>query len=168
MQRKTPLNAGFYIFILLDLLKYIDNYTKIFLRESIKIFEVFKLDRQILEEIKSKLAREIKPKAIILFGSMARREEKEDSDFDLLIIWDEVADIPNVKRRIAIRKAIGFVDKPVDIITCTTDELANALKDRKSFTSHIIKEGVVIYGRLDGLSEMDSKSKPRHKSGRDN
>lgn len=126
------------------------------------------MDRQILEEIKNKLAEEIKPKAIILFGSTARREQKEDSDFDLLIIWDEVADIPNVKRRIAIRKAIGFVDKPVDIVTCTTDELANALKDKKSFTSNIVKEGVVIYGRLDGLSEMDSQGKPRCESSKDN
>lgn len=121
------------------------------------------LDRQILEEIKNKLVNKIKPKAIVLFGSTARKEEKEDSDFDLLIIWDNVGDMPNVKRRIAIRKAIGFVDKPVDIVTCTTQELRKALEDEKSFTSNIVKEGVVIYGRLDGLSEMDIPSESRCK-----
>lgn len=126
------------------------------------------MDRQTLEEIKNKIIKQINPEAIILFGSTARKEEKEDSDFDLLIIWDDVGDMSNVKRRIAIRKSIGFVDKPVDIVTCTTEELKEALKDKKSFTSNIIKEGVLIYGRFDGLPQMDISSKSGCEGSRNN
>lgn len=125
------------------------------------------MDMHILEEIKNRIIQKIKPKAIILFGSTARREEKEDSDFDLLIVWD-VKDMSNVERRIKIRKAIGFVDKPVDIVTCTTEELVRALEDKRSFTSIIVNEGVIIHGRLDGLSQMAQQSQSGYQGSRDN
>ena len=41
-----------------------------------------------------------------------------------------------------------MVGHPVDIITCTSEELEKALQDKNSFTSNIVKEGEVIYGRL--------------------
>jgi uncharacterized protein len=90
----------------------------------------------------------IKPKSIILFGSTAKGTDNEDSDIDLLIIWDEFENTPNVKRRIMLRKIIGINDIPLDIITCTINELNNALRDKNSFTSHIVKEGEILYGRL--------------------
>lgn len=101
---------------------------------------------EIAQMIKNKLIETINPKSIVLFGSLARNEEREDSDIDLLIVWDEQRDLPNVKRRIIIRKIIGVVEIPLDILTCTTEELEKALDDKNSFTSRIVSEGEVIYG----------------------
>jgi uncharacterized protein len=101
-----------------------------------------------IHNISSKLLSNIKPKSIILFGSTAKGTDNEDSDIDLLIIWDEFENTPNAKRRIMLRKIIGINDIPLDIITCTTNELNNALRDKYSFTSQIVKEGEIIYGRL--------------------
>lgn len=81
-----------------------------------------------------------------MFGSLAKGLEHEDSDIDLLIIWDENKELPNAKRRIMLRKIIGFIESPLDILTCSSDEFAKALEDENSFTSRIVREGELIYG----------------------
>ena len=102
----------------------------------------------VINILKTQLLAKIKPKTILIFGSVAKGNSNEDSDLDLLIVWDEYKNLPNIKRRIILRKAIGMVGHPVDIITCTSEELEKALQDKNSFTSNIVKEGEVIYGRL--------------------
>lgn len=96
--------------------------------------------------IKNRIVENINPKSIVLFGSVARGVEREDSDIDILVIWDEQKDLPNVKRRILLRKIIGMVESPLDVLTCTSEELYKALEDKNSFTSRIIAEGELIYG----------------------
>ena len=103
---------------------------------------------QIAHIVKNRLIENINPKSIVLFGSLANGNEHEDSDIDLLVVWDEKAELTNVKRRIILRKIIGIVESPLDILTCTTDELNKALEDKNSFTSQIVTEGELIYGRF--------------------
>lgn len=88
------------------------------------------------------------PAAVVLFGSNARGDAREDSDIDLLVVWDENADLPHAKRRMLLRKMLGMTEVPVDIITCSTAELARAMQDSQSFTAQIIREGELLYGRL--------------------
>jgi hypothetical protein len=45
-----------------------------------------------------------------------------------------------------LRQIIGITESPLDILTCSSEELRIALSDERSFTSHIIKEGEVLYG----------------------
>ncbi len=104
--------------------------------------------RTIVENIKTKLLTNIQPKSIILFGSVAKGLDSLDSDIDLLVVWDEQKNIPNIKRRILLRQIIGITESPLDILTCSTEELQTALNDEQSFTSHIIKEGEILYGGL--------------------
>jgi predicted nucleotidyltransferase len=103
---------------------------------------------EIAHMIKNRIVEKINPKSIVLFGSVARGIEREDSDIDMLVIWDEKRELSNVKRRIILRKIIGMVESPLDILTCTTEELYKALEDKNSFTSKIVSEGELIYGRL--------------------
>ena len=101
---------------------------------------------EIAQMIKNRLVQEINPKSIVLFGSLVKGNEREDSDIDLLVIWDEKKELSNVKRRIIIRKIIGMVESSLDVLTCTTEELYKALEDKNSFTSRIVSEGELIYG----------------------
>lgn len=103
---------------------------------------------EIAHIVKNRLIENINPRSIVLFGSLANGNEHEDSDIDLLVVWDEKAELTNVKRRIILRKMIGIVESPLDILTCTTDELNKALEDKNSFTSQIVTEGELIYGRF--------------------
>ncbi|MBZ4644639.1 MAG: uncharacterized protein PWP07_2397 [Epulopiscium sp.] len=106
---------------------------------------------ELINEIKERLLSQISPISILLFGSIAKGKDTDDSDIDLLVVWDEQKDLPNVKRRIMLRKLIGIIDSPVDILTCNLSELENALAEQNSFTAQIVKEGELLYGRLDGL-----------------
>ena len=112
------------------------------------VFSLTSTKVSIINEIQKKIVAEINPESIILFGSVAKGIDREDSDIDLLVVWDEEKDLPNIKRRILLRKIIGIIESPIDIITCTTDELKVALQDENTFTSQIIKEGEVLYDRL--------------------
>jgi hypothetical protein len=47
-----------------------------------------------------------------------------------------------------LSQIIGITESPLDILTCSSEELRIALNDEQSFTSHIINEGEVLYGRL--------------------
>jgi predicted nucleotidyltransferase len=104
--------------------------------------------KAIIQIVKNRIIENINPKSIVLFGSMAKGSESEDSDIDILVVWDEKKELSNVKRRIFLRKLIGLIDSPLDVLTCTTEELNRAMEDKNSFTSKIISEGELIYGRF--------------------
>ncbi|OGO81419.1 MAG: nucleotidyltransferase [Clostridiales bacterium GWC2_40_7] len=101
---------------------------------------------EITQMIKNRIVENINPKSIVLFGSVSKGNDREDSDIDLLVIWDEKKELPNIKRRIIIRKIIGMIESSLDVLTCTTEELSKALEDKDSFTSRIVSEGELIYG----------------------
>lgn len=106
------------------------------------------INQTIVDAIKEKILSNIHPKAIIIFGSSAKGTATDNSDIDLFVLWDEQENVPNIKRRIYLRKIIGITEKPLDIITCSTEELQQALENQNSFTANIVKEGKLIYGRL--------------------
>lgn len=114
------------------------------------VSKVMEKDRinQIIEDIKQRIVKQIKPEFIMVFGSIAKGNATSDSDLDIFIVWNENREYTKVKRRSMLRKIIGFTEVPIDIITCTTEELKRALEDERSFASQIVKEGELIYGRL--------------------
>ena len=105
-------------------------------------------NEELIKELTAKLTAGIHPESIILFGSMCQQEDHEDSDIDLLVVWNEEDTLSNRERRLILRRLIGDFEKPLDLLTCTSSELAKALAEPHSFTSQIVKEGRVIYGRL--------------------
>jgi len=84
-------------------------------------------------------------KKIILFGSRARGDNREDSDYDLLIVVSEDMDIENkfiIKRNLRKRLAKELID--ADIIIKSAKEY-NLLKDLKgSIIQMAGKEGVLL------------------------
>lgn len=105
-------------------------------------------NEEIINEVTQRITAQICPESIILFGSLARGEDREDSDIDLLIVWDEEGTLSNRERRLKLRRLIGTIDKPLDLLTCTSTELKRALTEPNSFTAQIVKEGRLVYGRL--------------------
>ena len=103
--------------------------------------------QQAVEEIKQRLLAQIKPESIILFGS-AKNQNTVDSDVDLLVVWDGAQELTNLQRRLKLRDIIGLIDCPLDLLTCTTNELKQAITNPISFTAQILKEGKIIYDRL--------------------
>lgn len=105
-------------------------------------------NEELIKELTTKITAGIHPESIILFGSRSRQENDDDSDIDILVVWDEEETLSNRERHLKLRHLIGDFEKPLDLLTCTSSELAKALAEPHSFTSQIVREGKIIYGRL--------------------
>jgi predicted nucleotidyltransferase len=85
------------------------------------------------------------PERIILFGSAARGDATRDSDVDLLIVMP----VDGLKRekRLEIRKALGGIRVPVDIVVSTPEEFDWRQEIVGTIKYPAVKEGKVLYAR---------------------
>lgn len=84
------------------------------------------------------------PQAIILFGSAATGNMREDSDLDILVIKDSKKSF--LERMSEMRGQIR-THTPIDLIVLTPQE-AREMPKKSSFFRQIIEEGRLIYGRI--------------------
>lgn len=76
------------------------------------------VDEALLDEVVRRVLTVARPDRIILFGSAATGEMTEDSDLDLLVVEPEPADTRY--RSVLIRRALGDVRYPVDVIVMSS------------------------------------------------
>ena len=76
------------------------------------------VDETLLEEVVRRVLTVARPERIILFGSAAMGQMTEDSDLDLLVVEPEPADTRD--RSVRIRRALGDVHYPVDVIVMSS------------------------------------------------
>jgi predicted nucleotidyltransferase len=95
--------------------------------------------------VRDAIVRSYKPEKIILFGSAASDQPREDSDLDLLIV--KRTRKPYFDRVLEVCRAI-HIWRSTDIIVLTPKELGQALLDnRYLLTKEILPKGKVIYER---------------------
>jgi predicted nucleotidyltransferase len=103
-------------------------------------------DKNILETIKATVKSFLPEARVLLFGSRARGDYNEDSDFDVLVITpNTLSDIRKKSLRIKIKQAlVEILDIPVDILVNSEKEISI----KKELPGHTInwamKEGVLI------------------------
>ena len=101
---------------------------------------------ELITYITDKIVREINPKQIIMFGSRARGESKDDSDIDLFVVQD--SSIPNKFVRRKIERLMWGRRFGLDLIVLTPAEVDLNLNDNNPFfTKHIYKYGRKLYER---------------------
>jgi len=101
---------------------------------------------ELISYITDKIVREINPKQIIMFGSRARGEAKDDSDIDLFVVQDSA--MPNKLVRRKIGRLLRGRLFSLDLIVATPLEVDLNMKDNNPFfTKHIYKYGKVLYER---------------------
>lgn len=98
---------------------------------------------KIIDKIVEKITIEITPLRVIVFGSIARNEAKNDSDIDLLVI------MPNGTHRrktahILYRK-IREIGVPLDILVTTIEDLEKYQHDPSLIYHQILQEGIEVY-----------------------
>ena len=84
------------------------------------------------------------PKAIIVFGSVARGDSSQDSDLDIAIIMD--SDLSEHERNVKVRVCIGPIGMAMDLLVFTPEEVEAERDDDSSIIYDIIKTGKVVYG----------------------
>jgi predicted nucleotidyltransferase len=95
-----------------------------------------------------RIASELKPEKIILFGSYAYGNPTPDSDVDLLVVVETNGKNKEMYR--AVSKLLYPRQFPVDIIIKSPKEVEAALKggaDNGFFIRDILKKGKVLYDR---------------------
>ena len=74
--------------------------------------------RQLLDEVVGRLCAASLPARVIVFGSVATGTATADSDLDLLVLLDDVADTR--QESIRLRDALGDIGMPIDVIVMST------------------------------------------------
>jgi predicted nucleotidyltransferase len=100
-------------------------------------------DESLLKEIVRRVLSVAKPERIILFGSAVTGRLTPDSDLDLLIV--ESAPASRHEESVKIRRAIGEIGFPVDVIVISKDrfEATKTIFGGIAYPAH--KYGVVLY-----------------------
>lgn len=102
------------------------------------------IDEKKIENIKERIVRAISPHKIILFGSYTTGEHSEESDIDLIVIWD--TDLNPHKRNLFLSKLFPKRDFSLDIFAFTKEE-AEKFKDiAGTILYEAFHNGKIIYG----------------------
>jgi predicted nucleotidyltransferase len=97
-----------------------------------------------IQDITQQIIEKYKPDKIILFGSAARSELREDSDLDFVIIKGETPYYGADR----IRQLSKMINRnvPVDFLIYRPEEFDKRLRMGDPFLKLITKEGKVLYG----------------------
>ena len=88
------------------------------------------------------------PEAIILFGSRARGDYKEDSDYDLLIVKDKITNKSKLIGDLYTEFFKNRVNVAVDLLAVEKEKYIQHRNTIGLVYGEIHKEGKVVYGTL--------------------
>ena len=101
-----------------------------------------------IEQVKDIIVSQVNPDQIILYGSRARENHREDSDYDFLVLKKGLGESKEITQN--LRKVLyksGF-RKPMDIVVMNREKYLNLI-DVVGYVYKVIKkEGKIIYEQL--------------------
>ena len=105
--------------------------------------KIEKVDKSLIDDIKSRIVEVVDPEKIILFGSYAYGKPSKDSDLDILVIMK--SDLPRYKRSVPIYRALAGILIPKDIIVYTPQEVKEWGNVPQAFVTTAVTRGKKIY-----------------------
>jgi len=102
-------------------------------------------ERELLDHVTRKIVERFNPRRVVLFGSRARGEAKEDSDFDLFVEMETSEKPP--ERVAQITALFGLRPWSMDVVVYTPEEVNRLREVNGTLLSVIESEGKVLYAR---------------------
>lgn len=97
-----------------------------------------------LRDAVSRLADAYKSEAIWLFGSQARGDAGQDSDFDLLVVVPDNADRQHRKSELAYR-VLRSLGRAFDVTVWRHSSFQEQSRSVTSLPATILREGILVY-----------------------
>ena len=101
------------------------------------------LTAQLLQTAVDRVLAVAQPLQIILFGSYARGDADAQSDIDLLIVENEVAD--RGQEMLRLTRSIGYLGLGVDVLVYSEQEVMRRGQVPGMLPHHALREGKVLY-----------------------
>lgn len=100
--------------------------------------------QQAIDKIVHEIVTKYQPEKVILFGSAARGENTQDSDYDFFIIKSNVPYLGR-DRYYDLMKVIQY-QHASDFLICTPQEVTTRLAMGDPFITSVMTEGKVLHG----------------------
>ena len=101
----------------------------------------------VLDQIVTLITSKISPERIVLFGSYARGDNKEDSDIDILIIVKNLVNERNITSLLYRALLNENISIPIDFLAIDSEKY-NMVKNKTGYIYKTIEqEGKIIYGK---------------------
>jgi predicted nucleotidyltransferase len=101
------------------------------------------LDERLTEEIVRRIRSVTTPRRILIFGSAASGALTPDSDIDVLVIEDRVADARS--ERLRIRQSLRGLGWPFDIVVMTTERFEEVKGVVGTIAYPASRHGEIVY-----------------------
>ena len=103
----------------------------------------------LLDQMVQAIVAEVDPEQVILFGSRARGDAREDSDVDLVVVEAEPFGKTRSRRLEAVRlwKSLSGFIVPKDILVYSRDEVEYWRDSLSHVLARALREGRVLYER---------------------
>lgn len=97
-----------------------------------------------IDQAVERLVEAAQPSRILLFGSYARGDADDDSDLDLLVIEDDVAD--RAAQMVRLRRALRPLRIAVDVLVHSRADVERFSHQPGSILYWALREGRVLHG----------------------
>ena len=98
----------------------------------------------LVERVVRRIARSVKPERVILFGSRASGQPRQDSDIDLVVVYSGSKTKREVQ--VGIHKLFANPDFSMDVFVLTPEELESQRSIPNTLAREVSERGVVCYG----------------------
>ncbi len=121
-----------------------------------------------LDTLVASIVDRVRPELILLFGSRARGDAHEDSDYDLMLVVHDGEDAESCRTTAyEVRRRLGI---SADILTCTASQYLRRQNDPGFLEWLVAREGRLLYTRgsiPQRSSQTDRVGEPRPEDGVD-
>jgi uncharacterized protein len=98
----------------------------------------------LLTELTTRLVEELHPERVYLFGSRARHDARQDSDYDVLVVMDTHGE-PSYRLEQRAYHVLWGVNAPVDVLVWSRDGFQRQLGVVASLPATVQREGALLY-----------------------
>jgi len=118
-----------------------------------------------LQDIARVLSERVRPELVLLFGSRSQGTEREDSDYDLMIVVGDPCSVETA--RAAAYEALRAMQLSVDVIARSVDDYRRYQSDPGYLDFMVARDGVLLYasGTVPQLVQQRVREGPSNEGG---